>query len=183
MGSGNLGATNVGRALGRRFGIAVYFLDFAKGLAPVLIARHALCDPHLFGGRVPLALVMGIAAILGHCFPVWLGFRGGKGVATASGVVMALTPWTALIGFAVFAIALVTTRIVSVGSCLAALTLPIGFLLTEGPSDVWADPARKTILIAYAALALLVVFLHRANIRRLIAGEENKIGKKKESRS
>jgi glycerol-3-phosphate acyltransferase PlsY len=174
VGSGNLGATNAARVLGRRLGSVVYVLDFAKGLLPVVLVR-ALTAGEKAGasiGPVPLTILAGLAAIVGHCFPVWHQFRGGKGVATASGVVAGLTPLVAIIAGAVFGIAVLVSRRISVGSILAAAALPVAqFLLRDGPPvDV------REVLIFYCALAVFVIARHHQNLRRLFRGEEPRIG-------
>ncbi|HWH14596.1 MAG TPA: glycerol-3-phosphate 1-O-acyltransferase PlsY [Miltoncostaeaceae bacterium] len=155
VGSGNIGATNVFRTLGRRIGIAVMVLDIAKGSVAVLIAR-ALTDS-------PWPLLAAGAAILGHVFPVWLRFRGGKGVAVAGGAVIALTPLPALVVLGVWAVLVGATRYVSVGSIAAALTYPVAVLL-------WGEPWPTLVFSVLAALA--VVLKHRANIGRLARGTE-----------
>jgi glycerol-3-phosphate acyltransferase PlsY len=172
-GSGNLGATNAGRLLGRRMAVAIYLLDFAKGFAPVFVLRRPWGDP-LAPGGVPVALLAGLAALIGHCFPVWHGFRGGKGVATASGVIVALTPLVSLVVFAVFGIAVAVSRRISVGSVAAAATLPIA-------QSVLRDGSGGTgwVLGLYVAVAMLIVARHHQNLRRLFRGEEPRIGARK----
>ncbi len=168
FGSGNLGATNAGRVLGRRFAVGIYVLDFLKGLGAVLPARHLF--PADLGG-VPLELCAGLAVVVGHIFPFWLGFKGGKGVATGSGVVFALSPWTALGALATWVVSLLAFRMVSLSSLLAAVSLPIWYGFLVG----WSGPhLSRTIFLA--VVAALVVVLHRTNIQRILAGEEDKIG-------
>jgi glycerol-3-phosphate acyltransferase PlsY len=171
FGSGNLGATNAGRLLGRRFAVIIYLLDFAKGVVPVAALRLFGREPAAFDA-VPVALAAGFAAFAGHCFPVWHGFRGGKGVATASGAIVGLTPLVALVAFAVFAVTLRVWKFVSLGSIAAAVALPLGQLaIREGPRPL-------TTVAAYVVMALVVVLRHHRNIRRLISGEEPRIGAK-----
>jgi acyl phosphate:glycerol-3-phosphate acyltransferase len=171
-GSGNLGATNAGRLLGRRWAVAIYLLDFAKGFVPVALLRWAWNDPAGPAG-VPVSLVAGLAAFLGHCFPVWHGFRGGKGVATASGVIVGLTPVVALIVFATHGLAILLFRRVSVASIAAAAALPLAQLvIRDGPSG---DGGRWTLGF-YVVLAIGVISRHHQNIRRLLKGEEPRIG-------
>ncbi len=155
VGSKNVGATNVFRTLGKGIGIAVMVLDIAKGAAGVLIAQ-ALTQPHW-----PLAAAA--AAILGHVFPVWLRFKGGKGVATAGGTILALTPIPALIVLAVWFVTIALTRYVSLGSILAAIAFPPLLVIFGVP---WPTLAFGT------AAAAVVVWRHRANIQRLRAGNE-----------
>ncbi len=174
VGSGNLGATNAGRVLGRNWALVVYALDLLKGLVPVLVAIHLLDDPSL--GPVPAALVFGAAAFVGHCFPIWHGLRGGKGVATASGVILGLSPATFGIGILVFLAAVLPTRRISVGSMLAALSLPVTFWLVGGEA---AQSGRGRVVLGFfAALGVTVIVLHRKNIARLLAGTEPRFGRK-----
>lgn len=179
-GSGNVGATNVARVVGRWWGYVCFVLDVGKGLAPVLLAGVVLRRT----GLTPLEQLawMGVAlgCILGHVFSVWLGFRGGKGVATSLGVVLGFWPYFTLPGLAAFALwAAVTllSRHVSLGSIVAAAAFAPLFiahcLLRGWPlADTWP-------LLAFAvAMAVLVIYRHRANIRRLLEGTEGKIGEK-----
>lgn len=168
VGSGNLGATNAGRVLGRKWAVGIYLLDLAKGAIAVIGARF-------IGGQlggVPLELVAGAAAMLGHMFPFYLRFKGGKGVATGSGIVFALAPWTGLGGIAVWLVTVKLSRMVSLASILAAVSLPVfhQVLPHRGGHD-W----RMRFLIA---IAVLVVVMHRSNIARIAAGTENRIGSK-----
>jgi acyl phosphate:glycerol-3-phosphate acyltransferase len=162
QGSGNIGATNVGRVLGKRFGVLVLVLDFAKGALPVLGAR-------LLASPWPdwLAVLTGLAAFLGHLFPLYLGMRGGKGVATGTGVVAVLVPGPALAAFGVWIVSVLAWRYVSVASILAALAL-ITVQLTAG---TWRDPRTLFCVLAGA----LVIVKHRSNITRLFSGHENQI--------
>ena len=171
------GATNARRVLGNRWGLLVYLLDFLKGLAPVLAGLHLIEDPLIFGDVIPLAPLMGGAAVVGHCFPPQLGFRGGKGVATGSGAVLALTPLTFVAASLGFGVALAATRMVSVGSCVAALSLPATQLVRDG-GETFQSARKLTIFGLYLALAVLVLFLHRSNIGRILRGAEPKIGSK-----
>jgi acyl phosphate:glycerol-3-phosphate acyltransferase len=177
VGSGNLGATNAGRLLGRKWAVVIYLLDFAKGFAPVVVLRRAFGDP-AGPATVPVSIVAGLAAFLGHCLPVWHGFRGGKGVATASGVIAALTPRAAGIVFLVFGLAVALSRRVSVGSVAAAAALPVvHFLLREGSAT--NEHATSWTLGLYGVLAIVVIYRHRQNLRRLFRGEEPRIGARK----
>jgi glycerol-3-phosphate acyltransferase PlsY len=160
VGSGNIGATNVARALGRKTGAVVLLLDALKGLAPVLATRL------LWPGEPLLAAGAGLFAILGHVFPVWLKLHGGKGVATALGVFLALTPAATGIAAAFFFAVYATKRIVSIGSLAAATALPLAMLaLREPPAFVALG----------AAVWLLVLVRHRTNIQRLLRREERKL--------
>ena len=166
-GSGNLGATNVMRVLGARIGLVVFAFDVAKGAFPLLLL------PRLTISTLPpvwIAIGCGIAAILGHTRPVFLLFqRGGKGVATAAGVFLALAPIQTLLTLIVFAVALLTSGYVSLGSLISACLLPLLIAVTLGP--------RSPVFGLSALVALFVFFTHRANIGRLRRGEENRFGK------
>lgn len=174
VGSGNLGATNAGRLLGRKWAVVVYVLDFLKGFAPVLLIRTLGGDP-IVGATVPVALIAGVAAFLGHCFPVWHRFRGGKGVATASGVILALTPLTALVVVLVFAVVVGATRRISLGSICAAVALPAAQAFFREGS---VPRAASATLAFYGAMAALIIARHRKNVVRLIRGQEPKIGER-----
>jgi acyl phosphate:glycerol-3-phosphate acyltransferase len=160
IGSGNVGAANVLRASGVRAGVLVAMLDIAKGAASVVLAMRLSTD-----GSVPAAA--GFAAILGHIYPVWLRFRGGKGVATACGVFTVLTPLAALPAFAVFIATAWATRYVSLGSVLATIILP---------PVAYATGYSTAALTASCAASVLILFRHRGNLARLRAGTERRLG-------
>ncbi len=158
VGSGNLGATNVFRTLGRTWGIAVMILDIAKGAAAVLLAEALTSNPW------PLAA--GALAILGHVFPVWTGFKGGKGVAVGAGALIGLVPAASGIILLIWILLVVTTRYVSVASIVAALAAaPLA----------WAFGAPWSYVAFIALAALFVILKHRENIVRLFRGTENRI--------
>lgn len=160
IGSGNIGATNVLRTGRKGLAIATLLLDLGKGLAAVLLARH------VWPGNEALAA---FAAVIGHCFPVWLRFRGGKGVATLMGVSLGLA-WPIGLAYAVVWLGVLgLSRISSLGGMCAAVMAPIAALLV----------GQSQYALALALLALLVLFLHRENITRLRAGTEPKVGGKK----
>jgi len=160
VGSRNIGATNAYRVLGARWGISVFLLDAAKGFL-------AASAPVLLGAGFAASLASGVAAILGHVFSPWLGFRGGRGVATSLGVFLSITPVPTLLAFAVWAALVLLSRRVSVGSLGAALLYPaLVFLLLRD------DPHRALLTCITAAVSLLVILRHRANIQRLLAGTE-----------
>lgn len=163
-GSGNLGATNTFRVLGWRAAVPVLLFDIFKGWLPVV------AFPGWAGVQsLSWTLSFGAAAILGHVFSIWVGFRGGKGVATSGGVFLGLAPWGALISAAVFFALAFGTRIVSVASMAAALVLPAAVALTPHRGGAGT--------VAFSgALALFVIWSHRSNIRRLMRGEENRFG-------
>jgi acyl-phosphate glycerol 3-phosphate acyltransferase len=169
-GSGNIGATNVGRLLGRRFGVLVFLLDFAKGALPVLAATLWL--PAAEMAPDVLGVTAGVAAFLGHLFPVYLRFRGGKGVATGAGVVTVLMPSPALAALAAWAVLVSATRYVSLAS-LAAATLLCALRLSLTPHP-WAPGQR--VVTGFCLVAVALVFArHRGNIRRLFQGTENRL--------
>jgi glycerol-3-phosphate acyltransferase PlsY len=170
-GSGNIGATNVGRVLGRNWGLAAFAFDFAKGFLALFLLR-VFVFPQDISWTVELLLVAcGIAAILGHNYTPWLGFKGGKGVATSAGVLGALLPAALVIVFGLWAIAVLITRYVSLGSMIAAVALP--------PVTALLYP-RQFVYFALACLiCVLVIWRHRSNIQRLRAGTESKLGAKK----
>lgn len=169
-GSGNIGATNVTRVLGRPWGIACFVLDFAKGLAPVLAVL-------LLVGRGPAPAVAAAAAVAGHVWPVFLKFRGGKGVATSIGALLALAPWSVLCAAALWALLFVLTRYVSVASLGAALALPASGLVLH----VAAGPVDLATRILLGAVAVLIVVRHRANIARLLCGREHRFSRPERS--
>jgi len=160
QGSGNIGATNVARVAGKKLGILVLALDAAKGALPVMLALRMLPE----SPRAHVAV--GVAAFLGHCFPVWLKFRGGKGVATAAGVLLVLVPLAALAGFAVYGLILAVTRVSSLGSLSAGVVAVATAIFTARAPE-------------YAVLSgLLFVFMlwtHRGNIRRLLGRTEHRL--------
>jgi glycerol-3-phosphate acyltransferase PlsY len=166
VGSGNIGATNTMRALGRGWGLLVFAFDFLKGWIPAaLIAPAVLAE-----GPDALALQVscGLAAVVGHCFPIYLGFKGGKGVATGSGVMIALEPRAFLAGGLVWLVALAGLRFVSLASILMGVTFAL--------AAYWLRPDASALALGTAALALIFLVRHRANIARLIAGTEPRIG-------
>jgi acyl phosphate:glycerol-3-phosphate acyltransferase len=166
-GSGNLGATNAFRVLGARAAVPVLAVDVLKGWVPVALFPLVLAP----GAGEAWVLVFGGAAVLGHVFSLWVGFRGGKGVATSTGVFLALAPWAFLVGLLVWLGTLALTRYVSLGSILAALVLPAAVALT--PHRGGGGTLAFTV-----GMAAFVVFAHRANIRRLLAGTESRMGRR-----
>lgn len=175
-GSGNIGATNIGRILGRQYGYLTFFLDAAKGAIPVLAA--GLLGKRLgweWGGSRGLMAICGASAIAGHVWPVFLGFRGGKGVATTIGVAGVLSWPATLIGLVVWLLGAYLLRYVFLGSVLFALTLPISYLLLYRERAWTEDPA---VILLLAGVAVLVAVRHRSNFRRFLAREEEKFGEK-----
>jgi acyl phosphate:glycerol-3-phosphate acyltransferase len=164
-GSRNLGATNVFRVLGWKYAIPVALIDMAKGALPVALFGRGPGAP----AWLPVAL--GLAAVLGHMFSPFVDFKGGKGVATAGGVFVALAPLAILCSAAIWGVVLWVTGYVSVSSLLASVTLPVWVRLTE--------PDASYTFWAGVGLASLIVFSHRGNIRRLLAGTEHKFRTRK----
>jgi glycerol-3-phosphate acyltransferase PlsY len=169
VGSGNIGATNVTRVLGKRYGYPVFIVDFLKGFAAVgmsiTIAKRT--QPVLIPSEL-LGVVGAVACVIGHSFPVWLGFKGGKGVAASAGALFGLMPFVALIAVAVWLIIFYLTRYVSVASMTAALAVPITILsmMFLGQTD------GTTLLYFSICLAAVVIFRHRSNLSRLVRGAE-----------
>ena len=159
VGSGNAGTTNILRVMGKRYAFLTFLLDLLKGVAGACIGRA-------IGGGTLGGLLGGIGTVLGHNFPLYFGFRGGKGIATSFGALLAVYPIQVLSAFAVFLAVTAATRYVSAGSLAAALTLPL-FVLFTAPRE----PACLVIIFCYS---LLAIFQHRANIVRIIQHRENK---------
>jgi len=164
LGSGNIGATNVGREIGRKWGALVFVLDVLKGLVPACAALK-MSGPSL-------GALAGLAAIVGHNWPFFLGFRGGKGVATSCGVFLALFPLGVLISLGVWVGTLALWRYVSLSSMLAGVALLVCALLLQ--EDFLGD--RKLVTLLAALAAVLSVFRHKGNIRKLLQGTETKVG-------
>lgn len=172
QGSGNIGATNVGRVLGRPFGILVFLLDFAKGAGPALLAKWWTATQQLELPGDSLAVTAAVSAFLGHLFPIYLGFRGGKGVATAAGAVSVLLPGPALAALFIWFAVLLASRFVSLASLIAAVVLCV-FRIVSTPKP-WS--AEERILTLFCLIAAGLIFLrHRANIGRLLHGNENRL--------
>lgn len=185
-GSGNIGATNAMRVLGKPAGIFVLLMDAFKGWYACQLGLQ-ICFHFLGQVNIPqdgkpsdavafalntFPVIAGVCAVLGHNYTCWLKFKGGKGIATTAGVYIALAPWPLLIALVVFIVAVALTRIISVGSIAAAIALPVA---------VWVmSPNNLLLCIVTTALGALAVWKHKANIQRLIAGTENKLGQKKE---
>jgi glycerol-3-phosphate acyltransferase PlsY len=168
LGSGNAGATNTLRVLGARAGIPVLIFDVFKGWFAVFISHFLSDDPAFLTDLTDLKIILSIAAVIGHVFPVYVGFKGGKGIATLLGIGFALYPLSALIAVGVFTITLLIIGYVSLGSILAAITFPV----TE---IVILEHTQHISLVVLAILvAIFVPLTHRKNIRRLITGSETK---------
>jgi len=177
IGSGNIGATNLTRAFGTRWGVAAFFLDFLKGLAPVLAAKAAqVSEPSFLAlGQDGWAFVLvGTSAILGHVFPLWLGFRGGKGVATTFGAMLGLSWLSTLAMAAVWLLTFACTRTVSIASLGAAVALPVAAWIVHHGSGAGC---RASIPAFAVVVAALIILRHHSNIRRLIRGKDLAPGK------
>ncbi len=167
LGSGNVGATNVLRAVGWLPALIVLTLDLAKGAIPVLVGRQ-------FGGSPTLLGTMALAAVAGHVFPFALGFRGGKGVSTASGAFASLSPVPAFCAFGIFILMVSWKRYVSLGSVAAAASYPI-FLIALAQVG-WISGVDAGLVACTIATSCLIIAKHRSNLRRIRSGEENKLG-------
>jgi len=197
VGSGNIGATNVARAAGKKVGVLAFLLDVAKGFVAatwIPFAVHALATGHYSyagawgatqaavagGGFTDLRIVCGLAAIVGHIWTVFLSFRGGKGVATSLGVLLGLAPWPTFAALAAWAIIAGLSGYVSLGSIMASLLLPVSVALFD-----WGRIEENSHLLVFAILVgVLVTVRHRENIRRLMAGTESRVsflGKKRQA--
>ncbi len=174
VGSGNIGATNVFRMLGKGAGIFVLLVDALKGFVAchlgIWVAHHNF-PPDSLGGRDEiLAVLAGVAAIVGHNYTCFLKFKGGKGIATTAGVLMALAPRALLVVLALFILVAVSSRYISLASIVAAFCLPLA---------VWFLHGSPTMIVITAFLGALAIYKHQANIKRLLNGTENRFGKKK----
>lgn len=175
LGSGNIGATNVLRVLGKRWGYAVFFVDAFKGFAAVRLALFLA--EHAGTARsyaVYFAIVAAVMCVVGHTFPIWLGFKGGKGVATSAGAVFGLMPLAAVVIFLVWVIVFEITRYVSVASLVAASALPVTVALLIH----WNVIEGAALLYFSTVLAILVLWSHRSNFSRLLKGTEQRFTRK-----
>jgi glycerol-3-phosphate acyltransferase PlsY len=161
VGSGNIGATNVGRVLGKKLGFLTLLCDVAKGFLPVWTAAHLL--PPAAANRELMVVSCGLAAVVGHMFPLYLQFRGGKGVATALGVFLAISPWSILISVGIFVATVAASGYVSVGSLAASALIPLW---------LWLLGESSVILMVAAVIAVLIWCKHGSNIGRLLRHEE-----------
>lgn len=178
-GSGNAGATNTLRVLGAKAGLVVFLGDFCKSLIPCLVVRF------IFKDNVSLSyiymLYIGLGVVLGHNFPFYLGFKGGKGVASTAGIILALDIRIAVVCLIVFIITVAITRYVSLGSIFVMIILiGMSHFLVKFSYGFGEGASPMEFRLLTAAVGLLSIFMHRANIKRLLGGTENKIGKKVE---
>ncbi|QOJ28189.1 MAG: glycerol-3-phosphate 1-O-acyltransferase PlsY [Ignavibacteriales bacterium] len=179
-GSGNMGGTNVFRVLGWKFGLLVLLIDALKGVIAVVFIARLPMEVFPFTNATPfddftlVQLIAGSAAMLGHVFTVFAGFKGGKGVATGLGILAAVTTVDLLIGIGLFIIIVSIWRYVSLGSMIGALSIPVTLIIRENLFDAHIE-GYWTLLPFLIVISLFVVFTHRKNISRLISGTENKI--------
>ncbi len=172
-GSGNIGATNVARVLGKKLGILVFLLDVLKGAIPPL-AFSLFLIPDVFGLSMPDHKVLGgVMAIIGHTLSPWIGFKGGKGIATGLGALLGTAPLVGLCGFGMFWVTLGLTRIVSISSVVGAISIAL--------LGIFVFPQSRLFQVVYILVAVYVVFKHRANMSRLVRGEEPRLSFKKKS--
>jgi acyl phosphate:glycerol-3-phosphate acyltransferase len=192
-GSGNAGGTNVLRVLGWKAGVFVILMDMAKGLVATLVIARLMFGQIPFENATPfddftvVQIIAGCAAILGHIWTLFAGFKGGKGIATAGGMLIGVAPVEVAVAFGVFALVFLVTHYVSLGSLSAAVAFPLTMFFRENIFMVNV-PGYKTLIFFSLGISLLIVYTHRTNIARLIKGTENKIStsrlfKKKEELS
>jgi len=184
QGSGNIGSTNVMRTLGWKLGLLVQFGDIAKGLFAVLLIARLHYGDFPFNNRTPfddftvVQIIAGIAAVLGHIFSVFLNFRGGNGINTAAGMLVGIAPIDISIALIVFALVLLSTGYVSLGSLSAATAFPTTMFIRFNVFNV-DIPSYHTLILFSIATTLLLFYAHRTNIRRLLQGQENQFSKLK----
>ena len=169
-GSGNAGGTNAMRVLGWKIGLFVMLIDVAKGVFATLVISQIRIDPVNLSPNV-IQIIAGMSAIFGHIWTIFAGFKGGKGVGTAAGMLFALYPIAGVVCVAIFATVLLTTKYVSLSSMSAAVSFPIVVLLFKN----WRGYSGELIYFA-VFIAILIVFTHRSNIKRLLRGEESRMG-------
>jgi len=175
VGSGNIGATNVTRILGKQYGYPVFALDFLKGFGAVMISRlMAPGRPPEWNSPEIFGILAAMSSLLGHLYPPWLKFKGGKGVATSAGALLALAPVATLIGVAVWIIVFWLTRYVSLASITAAVVLPIVILVVRSHDQNNGKP----LIIASICVAAVVIWRHRSNLSRLMRGTEPRFRKR-----
>lgn len=180
VGSGNMGATNVFRALGKKAGTIVLLIDILKGWLACQVAAQLVVHWAASGPEYPVhmherfLIIAGVCAILGHNYTCWLSFKGGKGIATSAGVLLAWVPWVFLIVVALWGVIFKATRYVSLASIIAAAMLPV---------ITWLLGRSPVMIVVTACLAAMAIWKHRSNIQRLLAGTENRFVKKKKETS
>jgi len=186
IGSGNIGATNLARALGKKWAYFCFLLDVLKGMLPTLAAANLLSSPPTIK-ELGFALIVGLAAVLGHIFPIYLKFKGGKGVATSFGVAIGFWPYytvCSIIVFAIWAVVVLIWRYVSLASIIAAICFPVTFLAATAIIPDWTFANLWPLLAAATVMPLIVIVRHKENLKRIANETEGKIfQKKKENES
>lgn len=176
IGSGNIGATNLARACGRKWGYICFGLDVLKGLVPMAVMSRIA--NHQSSTDIVLWLVVGLAAILGHVFPIYLKFKGGKGVSTSLGVALGMWPYLTLCGVVallVWVAVVLKWRYISLASICGAVAFPVALITGIFMTPGWNSATLWPLLVAATVIPLLVIVRHRENVRRLLAGTESKI--------
>lgn len=171
-GSGNAGATNTVRILGLKAGLPVLVFDIAKGWFPVFLVGSLIQWDLPVDNIIYFQIIAGLAAVIGHVYPIYIGFKGGKGVGTLAGMALGLFPWAFLSSLLIFIISIVITKYVSLGSILAAISFPL-FIVFIFKNDSW-----PLIILGFFA-SVFIIFTHRTNIKKLLTGTENKFSIKK----
>jgi len=188
IGSGNIGATNVSRALGRKWAYVCFGLDVLKGLIPMLVTRFSILGENPESNISPVLLVLwlavGSAAIIGHIFPIYIRFKGGKGVATSFGVALGLWPYytvCAVVAITTWVVFVLVWRYVSLASIAGSVAFPLALIVAIALMPGWNFAGLWPLLIAAVIIPLMVIIRHRENVKRLLAGTESKIRQKKDS--
>lgn len=187
-GSGNAGGTNVMRVLGWKYGLVVIFLDALKGAIAVVIISRLFYGPLPFENVSPfddftlVQIIAGVSAVIGHIWTVFAGFKGGKGIATALGMLLTLITIDMLIAVGIFALVVLISRYVSLGSIIAAISVPSTLFIRENLFHV-DIPGYSTLLPFIIGVSVLVIFTHRKNLARLINGSENKVSFRKKTKN
>lgn len=177
IGSGNIGATNLSRALGKRWGYFCFCLDVAKGLAPMLAASSFNSSPPTTS-QLFVCLAVGVAAVLGHIFPIYVKFKGGKGVATSFGVALGLWPYYTLcaaVAVMIWVVVVLIWRYISLASIIASVVFPCTLFLIIALNPSWRFSSLWPLFIVAIAIPLMVIVRHCENIKRIIAGTESKV--------
>lgn len=185
IGSGNIGATNLSRALGKKWAYLCFFLDAAKGLLPMVVAISFISSPPAVA-ELFLVLAAGCAAVLGHIFPIYVKFRGGKGVATSFGVALGLWPYytiCAAVALLVWLVVVLLWRYISLASIAASVAFPLTLFLVILLTPRWNLADLWPLFIAAVAIPIMVIVRHRENIKRLVDGTESKILRHKDKKN
>jgi glycerol-3-phosphate acyltransferase PlsY len=176
IGSGNVGATNLARAMGKKWGYICFFLDVSKGFVPMLVTMFFITEVNTT--NLTLWLLVGLAAVIGHILPIYMKFKGGKGVAVSLGIVLGLYPYYTFAGIAAFFVwgtAVLIWRYISLASIIAALVFPLVLAYLIGAKSSWAFENLWPLLVAALIMPLVVIGRHIENIKRLIEGTESKV--------